>query len=248
MVLHEPWPQTRQPSNSCHSASSMAPDRCASKARHRSVPVPTRRPWKLDTGRGPAVSTSGGQVGADGAHDRAWHRLVAVGQEHDSVQRVGAQILLDLHRNQVAVEHRGGLHQVLAEAHDRKLHGNSAGFANAPGDVVGERVQRQVAGVEVGRRVGDPDHRPRAVVAGIGAGVAGCHAVEHRDLVVTREPAAGAKGVHQGFGTPRPSAPGSDWISGSPSRRATHSRAIWARRTFSRAIAIASASMCPPDG
>ena len=61
IVLHEPWPHTRQPSNSCQSASFMAPDRCASKARHRSVPVPTRRPWKLDTGRGPAVTTSAGR-------------------------------------------------------------------------------------------------------------------------------------------------------------------------------------------
>ena len=190
MVLHEPWPQTRQPSNSCQSASFMAPDRCASKARHRSVPVPTRRPWKLDTGRGPAVSNQRRQVGADCAHDRAWHRLVAVGQKHHAVQRVGAQVLLDFHRDEVAVEHRGGLHQILAEAHHRKLHRYSARFADAPGDVGGERVQRQVARVEVGRGVGDPDHGTRAVGTRIDAGVPRSHAVDHRDLVVTREPAA----------------------------------------------------------
>ena len=61
IVLHEPWPQARQRSNASQSASLMAPVRCSSQACQRSVPVPTRRPWNSDTGRGPAVTTSAGR-------------------------------------------------------------------------------------------------------------------------------------------------------------------------------------------
>ncbi len=61
IVLHAPRPHARQASKAAQSASLIAPVRWLSQARHRSVPVPTRRPFQCDTGRGPAVSTSAGR-------------------------------------------------------------------------------------------------------------------------------------------------------------------------------------------
>ena len=107
----------------------------------------------------------------------------------------------------------------------------------------GQVAQRQVARVQVAGRVRDPDHRP---VRGPAHGQARARErdpVLERDLVVAGEPRLAAQagaGHRAGSGMPSPGAPGPDWDSFSP-LRAIHSIAIWARRTFSRAMAAASA-------
>ena len=52
--------------------------------------------------------------------------VFAVGQEHDPVQRAGPDHLLDLDGQQVPVQHRAGLHQVLAERDGRELDSDAA--------------------------------------------------------------------------------------------------------------------------
>ena len=53
-------------------------------------------------------------VRARGAHDARRVRLVAPGEEHDSIERVRANGLFDVHRHQIPVEHRRRLHERFA--------------------------------------------------------------------------------------------------------------------------------------
>ena len=86
----------------------------------------------------PAGHADGRQVDARGAHQLRRRRLVAAAQQHDAVERVGAQRLLDVHRHEVAPEHRGRLHHRLAERDRRELERQAAGLPDAALDVLGD--------------------------------------------------------------------------------------------------------------
>ena len=60
-------------------------------------------------------------VRAGRAHDARGIRLVAPGEKDDAVERVRPDRLLHVHRHQVPVQHRCGLHERLAEGQDREL-------------------------------------------------------------------------------------------------------------------------------
>ena len=96
---------------------------------------------------GAAGDHDGGHVRADRAHQHRGGRLVAAGQEHHAVERVGADRLLDVHAHQVAVEHGGGAHVVLAQGHDGELEGDAAGLRHAA-------LHGLADGAEVGVAVG----------------------------------------------------------------------------------------------
>ena len=95
-------------------------------------------------------------------HQRAGHRLVATGEEHDAVERITADRLLDVHRHEVAVEHRRRLHQRLARGHHRELEREPTGLQHAALHRLGEVAQVRVAVDELAPAVADPDHRPAA--------------------------------------------------------------------------------------
>ena len=80
-----------------------------------------------------------------GAEHRGRIGLVAPRQQHDAVERVGTDRLLDVHRHQVAIEHRRRLHQRLAERHHRKLAGEAARLEHAALDRLGQPPQVDVA-------------------------------------------------------------------------------------------------------
>ena len=61
MVLQVPVAQPRQRSSSCHPASSSRPARRSSHSRHRSLPVPRRRPRNVAGAREPLVTTTTGR-------------------------------------------------------------------------------------------------------------------------------------------------------------------------------------------
>ena len=99
------------------------------------------------------------QVDRGGAHHHRRRGLVAAGEQHDAVDRVALDRLLDVHRHQVAQQHRGRLDLRLAERHDGKLQRHAAGFPDAPLDALGQLVEVLVARRELGCRVADADHR-----------------------------------------------------------------------------------------
>jgi hypothetical protein len=67
------------------------------------------------------------QVGAGRAHQGPGNRLIAVGEQDESVHRVAARHLLDLDGEEVAVKHGGRHHEVFAERDHGELHRNAAG-------------------------------------------------------------------------------------------------------------------------
>ena len=102
---------------------------------------------------------NGRQVGAGRAHQLRRRGLIAAAQQHHAIDRVGAQRLLDLHRQQVAVQHRAGLHQLLAERERVELQRHAAGRDHAALDRLGDGAQAQVAVVQLAPGIGDADHR-----------------------------------------------------------------------------------------
>ena len=123
-------------------------------------PGADRPPAKLRYRPGAAGDQDRRDIGADRAHQRARDALVAVGQHDQPVERVGAHHFLDLDREQVAVEHRARLHQVLAERDGPELRADAAGLLDARLHLDGQLAQRQVARIQVAGRVRDADHRP----------------------------------------------------------------------------------------
>ena len=105
----------------------------------------------------PARDDDGGQVHTSRAHNRGRCGLVAAGEEHDAVERVGADRLFHVHAGQVAVEHGGGLHQRLAQGHHREFNREAACFVNATLDHFGDDAEMSVAGGEIRPGVADAD-------------------------------------------------------------------------------------------
>ncbi len=99
------------------------------------------------------------QVGGCGTHHHRRCRLVATGEQHDTVDRVAPDRLLDIHRHQVAQQHRRRLDLRLAERGDRELQRHPARLPDPSLDVLGQLAEVLVARREIGRRVADPDHR-----------------------------------------------------------------------------------------
>ena len=78
----------------------------------------------------------------------------------DGVEGIRANALLDVHRHQVPEEHRGRLHQVLAERDRRELERQSARQEHAALDRLGEPAEVEVAVDELRPRVADTHDRP----------------------------------------------------------------------------------------
>ena len=133
------------------------------------------------------------QAHGDGAHDQARRGLVAAAEQHRAVDGVRAQQLLRLHRQEVAVEHGGGLDERLGQRQRRQLDGEAAGLQHAALHVLGARAQVRVAGVDVAPGVDDADHRLAAPVLGVVADLAQARAVAERAQVLHPEPAVRAQ-------------------------------------------------------
>ncbi len=153
MVLHAPGPQARHAPAPASRRRRAGPARRSSHSRHSAVPVPIRWPRKAAGSRAPPVTSTVGMSALIAPMSAPGTRLVAVGQQDDAVERVSADHLLDLDRQQVAVQHRGRLHQVLAERDGRRTRaGMPPAVLDAAADRAGQRAQRQVAGVQLAGR------------------------------------------------------------------------------------------------
>ena len=63
----------------------------------QSVQAPSRSPWWRPVSIGPTTSWMAGMLGGDCAHELRRHRLVATPEKNDSVHRLRADHLLDVH-------------------------------------------------------------------------------------------------------------------------------------------------------
>jgi hypothetical protein len=156
----------------------------AMPAQHFALPVAPQH--------GPGRHVDGRNVHGDGAHQHRRRGLVAAGQEHRPVHRIGPEQLFHFHGQEVAVEHGGGLHQLLAQRHGRQLGGEAAGLQDAPFDVLDPLGEVGVAGIEVVPGVDDADHRAAGELLAPEPHLLGPGAMAEGTQVVGSEPAVAA--------------------------------------------------------
>src|SRR5262245_25216401 len=70
-----------------------------------------------------------------------------------------AQYLLSLHREQIAIEHRRGLHEILAEREHRNFERQPAGLQHAPLHILRQHLEVQVTGIDLRPRIEDRNYR-----------------------------------------------------------------------------------------
>ena len=93
------------------------------------------------------------------AHQQRGRGLVAAHQQHDAVERMGADRLLDVHGGEVAEQHGRRPHRHLAERRDREFERKPASVQHAVADMLGDGAEMRVAGVQLGPGVADADDR-----------------------------------------------------------------------------------------
>ena len=137
IIMQVPNERAMPPSISSHSASVMLPARFSSQYFQTSEPEPSILPCQLPRSIGPGRHVDRRHAHADRAHDQAGRGLVAAAHQHRAVDRMAAQQLLGLHREEVAVEHGGRLHDHFGERHRRQLDREAAGLQHAALHVLG---------------------------------------------------------------------------------------------------------------
>ena len=99
------------------------------------------------------------QIHADGAHQQAGSCLVAAAHQDRAVDRQAAQRFFGIHRQQIPVEHRTGLHVGLGDGERRNLHGKAARLPHSTLDRLRAFAQVGMAGIDFAPGVHDRDHR-----------------------------------------------------------------------------------------
>ena len=159
MVMQWPWLRCMQLSASKKSCSLSVPARTCSLMLHTPVPEPSSWPRHLPLSIGPPEtpmvgrSTLAAPISSDG---------VVLSQPMSSTTpSIGLPRidLLDVHAGEVAVQHRGGPQQRLAQRHHRELEREAAGLVDADLHLLGERAEVRVAGRELAEGVADADDR-----------------------------------------------------------------------------------------
>ncbi len=193
MVMQWPGERAMPSSTSRQSSSVMLPARSSAQYFQVSLPLPRNWPRQSPRSIGPAGMKIAGRFIDDRAHDQRRRGLVAAAHQHAAVDRIGAQQLLGLHRQQVAVEHRRRLLERLGQRDRRHLDREAAGLPDAALDLLGALLEVRVAGVDVAPGVDDRDHRLAGVVAAVIAHLRGARAVAERAHVLHAVPAVAAQ-------------------------------------------------------
>ena len=145
MVMQVPNERAMPFSISSHSASVMLPARFSSQYFQTSEPEPSCLPCQLPRSIGPAGTKIVGSPMLIAPMIEAGRGLVAAAEQHRAVDRMRAQQLLGLHREEVAVEHGGRLHHHLGKRHRRQLDREAAGLQHAALHLFGALAQMRVA-------------------------------------------------------------------------------------------------------
>ena len=100
------------------------------------------------------------QIARRGAHQQRRRGFVAADQQDHAIDRIAANRLLDIHRRQIAEQHRGGTQIRFAQRHDRKFQRKAARFVHALFHIFGQFAEVGVARRQFRPRIADADHRP----------------------------------------------------------------------------------------
>ena len=99
------------------------------------------------------------QITARGPHQQRWCGLVTPDQQHDPVHRKPADRLLDIHRGEVPIQHRGWPHLAFGVREDRELEWKAASLPDASLHMFADLAEVGVAGIELAKSIRDADHR-----------------------------------------------------------------------------------------
>ena len=140
----------------------------------------------------------GGQIHGQRPHDQCRRGLVAAAHQHAAVGRIGAQQLLRLHGEQIAVQHGGGLLERLRQRDGGHLDGKAAGLPHAALDLLRAAAEMGVALIDLAPGVDDRDHRLAGVVLAAVAHLQGARAVTEGAQILGTVPAMAAQ-LFRGF-------------------------------------------------
>ena len=157
MVMQVPNERAMPSSISLQAQSSRLPARFSAQYFQTSLPLPRTSPRQLPRSMGPADTKMAGRFALVAPMMSAGHGLVAAAEQHHAVHGVGADDLLRLHRQQVAVEHRRRLHVRLAHGEDGHLQREAARLPDAALHLLRAQAEVGVAGVRVAPGVEDAD-------------------------------------------------------------------------------------------
>ena len=159
IVMQKPGERAMQASMSFHSCSLMLPAQRSVQNFQRSVPLPRALSLVVAPQHGAGRQVDGWQVHADRAHEQAGSGFVAAAHQHRAIDRKAAQILLGVHRQQIAIEHRAGLHVGFGDGERGDLDREAAGRPDAAFDGFGALPQVRVTGIDFAPGVEDGDDR-----------------------------------------------------------------------------------------
>ena len=180
------------------SSPSSVPARNCAHSRRQSVQAPSRVPSCLPASIEPTLTTIAGMSARDRAHQLGGNGLVAAADQHHGVERQRRDHLLDVHRHQVAQQHRGRERERLVQRHGREHERQRAGHPHAARDRLGNLRRGLVAGVEVGGGGEDADDRPVERVVGEARALEEAAPQEQRKLLVAVLGEAGPKAFFHG--------------------------------------------------
>ena len=170
----------------------------AAHSRRQSVQAPSRVPSCLPASIEPTLTTIAGMSARDRAHQLGRNGLVAAADQHHGVERQRLDHLLDVHRHQVAQQHRGRERERLVQRHGREHERQRAGHPHAARDRFGDLRRGLVAGVEVGGGGEDADDRPVERLVGEARALEKAAPQEQRELLVAVLGEAGPKAFFHG--------------------------------------------------
>ena len=133
------------------------------------------------------------QIHRGGAEQQARRGLVAAAHQHHAVDGMAAQQFLGVHRQHVAIEHRGRLQERFRQRQRRQFHRKAAGHQHAALDVVDAALEMHVAGLRVRPGVEDRDDRAALPLLRRVAHLHRARAMAEGAQIVGREPARAAE-------------------------------------------------------
>ena len=193
IVMQVPALRAMPASTPSQSRSVMFPARNSSQYFQLSDPEPSVLPCQLPRSIGPAGHVDRGDVHAGGTEHQPRRGLVAAAQQHRAVDGVRAQQFLGLHCEQVAVEHRRGFDEALADRHRGQFDGHAARHQDPALHVLGALAQMRVARIDPGPGVDDRDDRAARPLLRRPAHLHRARAMAERSKVGGSEPAGGSK-------------------------------------------------------
>ena len=96
---------------------------------------------------------------ADRAHGQPRRGFVTAAHQHHAIERMRADRLFGLHRDHIAIEHRGRLGETFVNRDRGDLQPQPAGLRDSLFHVLRAVAEMEVAGVHLGPSVQDADHR-----------------------------------------------------------------------------------------